>query len=241
MKKNKDVLPSDIRPFSNTKRFWICSKHGVGFEALPGNRIKGCGCDLCKSEKLKEKKGFKVEQYDKNLTYITTFVSLNEAGRVLKISPEAIRQAIIKGALSAGFYWKYEGQEFNSLKPDRKHEVIGVNIKTGEILEFESAREAERKTGARHTGIIKCCNKDEKYKTAGGYYWYYKGSELEIRENKTTAMAVVGTNIKTGETVKFKSITEAAIKMGLNKSAIAKCCKGEEYRKTVGGFKWEYK
>ena len=183
--KNKGVLPSDIRPYSNTKRFWICSKHGVGFEAFPGSRIRGCGCYLCKSEKLKEKKGFKVEQYDKNLTYLATFSSLHEAGRILKTSPETIRQAILKGTLSSGSYWKYEGQEFKELKPDRKHGVIGVNIKTGEVVEFESAREAERKTGAEHTRIIKCCKKDEKCKTSGGYYWYYKDSELEKSEQKT--------------------------------------------------------
>ena len=175
--KNKGVLPSDIRPFSNTKRFWICSKHGVGFEALPGNRIKGCGCDLCKSEKLKEKKGFKVEQYDKNLAYVTTFVSLNEAGRVLKISPEAIRQAIIKGTLSAGYYWKYEGTEFKELKPDKKHCVVAIGIKSGERFEYESAREAERQTGIGHSRIMNCCNRKEKYKTAGGFYWYFKDDE----------------------------------------------------------------
>ena len=175
--KNEGVLPSEIRPYSNVKRYWICSKHGVSFYALPGNRVKGCGCSKCRSEKLKEKKGFKVEQYDKDLVYIKTYTSLNEAGRLLRISPEAIRQAILKGTLSAGFYWKYEGTEFEELKPDKKHPIIGINVRTGERAEFESAREAERKTGAGHTKIMKCCNKEPKYKTAGGYYWYFKGSK----------------------------------------------------------------
>ena len=175
--KNGDVLPSQIRPHSNKKRFWICSKHGISFDAFPGNRIKGCGCYLCKSEKIKAKKGFKVEQYDKDLTHLKTYASLNEAGRLLQISPEAIRQAILKGTFSAGFYWKYEGTEFDELKPDKKHPIIGINVKTGERVEFESAREAERKTGAGHTKIMKCCNKEPKYKTAGGYYWYFKESK----------------------------------------------------------------
>ena len=238
--KNGDVLPSQIRPYSNVKRYWICSKHNIGFCAYPGNRVKGCGCSKCKSEKLKEKKGFRVEQYTKELKHIKTYTSLNEAGRELKVSPEAIRQAIINGALSIGFYWKYEGQEFKELKPDKKHQVIAVNVKTGETFEYESAREAERITGIRHGSIMKCCKKDSSYKTAGGFYWYFKGSELEIRENKTTAIPVIGTNVKTGETIEFRSITEAANKMKLNKSAIAKCCKGEEHRKSVGGFRWKY-
>ena len=177
--KNGDVLPSQIRPYSNTKRYWICSKHGISFEAYPGNRLKGCGCHLCKSDKIIEKVGFKVEQYSKSLIHIKTYASLNEVGRELNISPEAIRQAIIKGSLSAGYYWKYEGKEFESLKPDCKHAIIGIKIETGERFEFESAREAERITGAGHTKIMKCCNKEPKYKTAKGYYWYFKDSKEE--------------------------------------------------------------
>ncbi|MDY5668903.1 MAG: zinc-ribbon domain-containing protein [Bacilli bacterium] len=172
--KNGDITPSQIRPYNNKKRFWICSKHGVSFEAYPGNRIKGCGCYLCKSDKLKENKGFKVEQYTKGLEYIKTFSSLNEAGRVLNISPEAIRQAILKGTLSAGYYWKYEGTDFKDLKPDKKHCVVAINVKSGERFEYESAREAERQTGVGHSKIMNCCYKKEKYKTAGGFYWHFK-------------------------------------------------------------------
>ena len=81
--------------------------------------------------------------------------------------------------MSANFYWKFEGQEFGKLKPDKKHQIIGINVKTGERFEFESAREAERVTGAGHTKIMKCCNKEPKYKTAKGYYWYFKDSNEE--------------------------------------------------------------
>lgn len=112
-----------------------------------------------------------------DLSYVKTFGSINEAGRELNISPEAIRQAILKGTLSTGFYWKYEGTDFIDLQPDKKHSVIGINVYTGKLSEFESAREAERITGAGHTRIMKCCNKDPKYKTAGGYYWFFKGDE----------------------------------------------------------------
>lgn len=50
-----------------------------------------------------------------DLSYVKTFGSINEAGRELNISPEAIRQAILKGTLSTGFYWKYEGTDFIDL------------------------------------------------------------------------------------------------------------------------------
>ena len=78
------------------------------------------------------------------------------------------------GALSADSYWKYEGTEFGILKPDKKHQVVAVNVKTGEKFEYESAREAERITGIGHSKIMNCCKKVPKYKTAGGFYWNFK-------------------------------------------------------------------
>lgn len=172
--RNGNVLPSQIRPRSSQLRYWICSKHGTSFKAAPANRVRGCGCIKCKGEKIINKAGFKVEQYSKDLKYIRTYNSLNEVGRILDMSPEAIRQAILKGALSANCYWKYQGTEFTTLRPDKKHAVIGTNLKTGEVIEFESAREAERKLGIGHSKIMNVCNKKPKYNSAGGYKWEFK-------------------------------------------------------------------
>lgn len=172
--KNVNVVPSEIKPGSNTPRYWICKKHNVSFRASPANRLRGGGCRLCKSEKIIEKNGFRLERYTKDLKLIKTYNSINEAGRDLNISPEAIRQAAIHGAFSGNSYWKYEGQEFSVLKPDKKHSVIATNISTGEKIEFESAREAERITGVGHTKIMKCCKKEPLYKSAGGFRWEFK-------------------------------------------------------------------
>lgn len=237
--KNNGVLPSEVRPGSSTPRYWICSKHGLSFKTSPYYRVHGAGCSKCKQEKIVEKNGFKIEQYTKDLTYVKTFASLNEAGRSLDISPEAIRYAAQTGALSANYYWKYEGTEFRTIKPDKKHAVVGVNIKTGAIVEFESAREAERNIGIDHTKIMNCCKGVEKYNSAGGYYWHFKGKELIIRKNKTTGIPVVGVNIESKEIVEYESASAAAKSIGLNKSAVTACCKGK--RKTVGGYEWKYK
>lgn len=237
--KNKGVFPSQIRPGSSTPRYWICSKHGMSFKTSPYYRTKGAGCPKCKQEKIIEKNGFKIEQYSKDLKYMKTFASLNEAGRTLNISPEAIRQAALTGSLSANYYWKYEGSEFGLLKPDKKHAVIAVDIKTGESFEYESAREAERLTGIGHSKIMNCCKKVEKYNSAGGFYWHFKGDDLVVRKNKTTGIPVIGTNVTTCKVVEFDSASLAAKSVGINKSLISACCKGK--RKTAGGFVWKYK
>lgn len=239
--KNGNVLPSQVRPHSGTPRYWICSKHNISYKTAPHYRVKGGGCVICKGEKIRNKKGFKIEQYSKSLEHINTYKSINEAGHALGISPEAIRLAANNGALSGGYYWKYEGSKFTVLKPDKKHAVIAVNVKTGETHEYESAREAERQTGIRHNSIMNCCKKSEKYNTAGGFYWHFKDSKLEIRKNKTTSIRVVGTNCKTNESVVFESITKASRVLGLDKSRIGECCSGKNpNRKTTGGYRWRY-
>ena len=50
--------------------------------------------------------------------------------------------------------------------------VIGINKVSGLILEFPSAMEAERQTGINNSNIIACC-KGKRYKSAGGYIWFY--------------------------------------------------------------------
>ena len=52
--------------------------------------------------------------------------------------------------------------------------VVGVNKITGEVIRFESAREAQRQTGISQSQIGHCCRKEPKYKSAKGYYWYFE-------------------------------------------------------------------
>lgn len=49
--------------------------------------------------------------------------------------------------------------------------VFGINKVSGLILEFPSAREAGRVLGINQSHITKCCK--GKYKSIGGFYWYY--------------------------------------------------------------------
>ena len=59
----------------------------------------------------------------------------------------------------------------------RSKPVIGVDKVTGLIVEFGSAHEAERKLGIFSSNITKCCK--GKYKSMGGFYWYYADSDTE--------------------------------------------------------------
>jgi hypothetical protein len=42
------------------------------------------------------------------------------------------------------------------------------------IAEFDSATEAQRKTGIKQSNISKCCLGRKYFRTAGGYVWKFK-------------------------------------------------------------------
>ena len=50
--------------------------------------------------------------------------------------------------------------------------VIAIDKRTGLVLEFSSALEAERETGIANGNIIQCCK--GKRNSCGGFYWMYK-------------------------------------------------------------------
>ena len=55
--------------------------------------------------------------------------------------------------------------------------IFGIDKVTGLIVEFPSAQEAERQLGIAHNNICACLK--GKYKTAGGFYWYYADTTEE--------------------------------------------------------------
>ena len=52
-------------------------------------------------------------------------------------------------------------------------QIMGINKINGYIITFQSAKEAERKTGINCSHISSCCKGRKKYKSAGGYIWMY--------------------------------------------------------------------
>lgn len=57
----------------------------------------------------------------------------------------------------------------------RSKPVIGIDKVTGLIVEFPSAKEAERQLGIANQSICACCK--GRLKSTGGFYWYYADTE----------------------------------------------------------------
>lgn len=70
--------------------------------------------------------------------------------------------------------YKVLGKQANGgVKPTK---VISIDLKTNEVKEYNSQREASRITGVDQSRIYLCCN--NKAKTAGGFVWKYKKEEV---------------------------------------------------------------
>jgi len=105
--RNGNLLPSQVRPYSNKKYYWICPVCGNSYAALPGNRIKGHVCRNCGNDKISKKKAKMVGQYDENGLLINTYQGAKKAAEAMQVTSKAIYQAIDRNNRSAGFYWKY--------------------------------------------------------------------------------------------------------------------------------------
>ena len=105
--KNVGILPSQIRPYSNKKYYWICSKCGNSYSATSGSRVAGHGCRECARIEIGKKNSKKVGQFDENGSLINTYQGLHEAARVMQVNPNSIFQAVKNGGKSKGFYWRY--------------------------------------------------------------------------------------------------------------------------------------
>ena len=69
--------------------------------------------------------------------------------------------------------WVSKSQNMNNPITNSKlsKPVLGIHKNNGLILEFPSAREAERQTGIPNGNICSCLK--GRQKSAGGYVWYY--------------------------------------------------------------------
>jgi len=150
----------------------------------------------------------------------------------------------------AGWAWFYEGEERDDLPPaDRAlmlsraqggRPVVGVNIETGAEVRFAFAKQAA--AHGFHVGAIHHCLRG-KYKSTGGHFWFYDDEPRPPpparwgNAAKSNGKAIVGTNVKTGEVVRFDYVNKAR-EAGFNTNAIRNCIDGRAH--TSQGYVWRY-
>lgn len=110
--------------------------------------------------------------------------------------------------------------------------LFAVNLKTFEVLRFESQREAARQLGVSYQNINKVLK--GRRRTAGGYWFTEDESEItkekiqEIKDGMVSHDGVIAINLKTFETSSFKSQHEAARQLGFSMMSINNVLKGRQ-------------
>ena len=92
------------------------------------------------------------------------------------------------------FYGKHHSQETkDKLMNENGKKIIGINVKDGYIVEFDSIREAHRH-GFNRSCIMQCLNPNGNQNKHKGYIWRYKQLSKEV-----TIMACKGGKKKGGK------------------------------------------
>lgn len=136
---------------------------------------------------------------------------------------------------------KYDSKE-NGYNSDSgggiKKTVYQYDLKSGKLLNtFDSLSDAAKSIrGITKKQISKAClgttNK------CGGYYWSYRYQEPFKPGVDERKREVCKLDSKDNIIAAYGSISEASSETGINKSSIAKVCRGE--RNYAGGYKWKF-
>lgn len=118
-----------------------------------------------------------------------------------------------------------------------KKTVYQYDISTGKLIEkYDSLDDASKAINSKKQDISRACLSVNNLYC--GYYWSYEhkssfAPKKDSRKKKVVKISNRGNVIET-----YNSISEASKKTSINKSSIAKVCRGD--RKTAGGYIWKY-
>jgi group I intron endonuclease len=116
--------------------------------------------------------------------------------------------------------------------------VYQYDVETGQLLNiFEDLESASKYVKGNKKSISKACLNDRK--TSKNYFWSYTMhsgflGKIDARKKEIEQYNLDGSLVSV-----YTSIQQASIITKINKSSIAKCCRGE--RNKAGGFIWRAK
>ena len=185
-------------------------------------------------------------------TVLCCYDSAAEAGRITRIDRSSIHKVCTgRGLTAGGFFWRFKGsnatQPRSSLGKNAPVEVEQIDVATGTVQwYFESIAAAARCTGIDAGSISKVCTGVQL--TTGGFFWRYKGSNVNVpslgdhisMSNGGVAKEVEQLDSTTGMVLQwFASAKEATRKTGVDDASISQVCTGKA--RTAGGFFWRFK
>lgn len=124
-----------------------------------------------------------IDQYDLNCNFIKTFNSIVEASMILGIGEHAITKCVTdKSKTAGGYVFVYYGKTPHYGKS--KDKKINQYTLNNEFMQtFNSIKLASKTFNIFSSNITDCCKK-KRYKTAGGYKWFYANDPEQPDKSK---------------------------------------------------------
>lgn len=141
----------------------------------------------------------------------------------------------LKNKLERGEKWGFLASKNNEGGKHLRRKVKGISVTTGEIVEFNSIREAARIVTNNEKNVGNLCRAIKEGWTAFGYKW-------ERVDDRPVSKPVVGYDKKTGELVyEFESVRKASITIrNKRETGITKSLKHPGKYSWMGCY-WYYK
>lgn len=234
------IIPLEKYTGARNKGLHLCNICGHKWKVLFNSIMQGFGCPKCGRKKAYQSQTYSQNEYIEELQkrnktvmpiekYINSQTSIKHkclvCGHIKKVKPNYVL-----------YKSKYEGcpkcGKNKAIKAISKP-VIGIN-KKGDILKFNSTREADTILGVSIASVYKCIKGETK--TVKGYAWQYANDNKELKFpeiKKSKAKKVVYKH--NGQTKYFNSINEASRELNIDRKLIVRHCndklKAKHYRK----------
>lgn len=221
-----------------------------GGEGANGHKLEQYHIDA-----LKAASSIPVYQFDKDYNFIREFSSIREAARYYNANKTNIRECCsMKQYTSHGYIWRYKKDvqdpynkncipKYNPKKNSKP--VYKIDIYTREYILYDNIAEASRLENLEYEYIYNCCNKKAR-KFYNNCLWIYYDDvndiELFIKDdlnfNSGRAKSIEQYDLNGNYIKWFKSMSEVAKELGLNRKKIASVC--NVFLDNYGGFVWKY-
>jgi len=147
----------------------------------------------------------KVAQIDiKTKNVLKVYDKISDAAKEHSINSENISRCCKgKNATAAGYVWIYE-EELNkknidervaraliemSVSRSKKGGVVQLTLDDEYVHYYPSSKRASEITGIAPTSISRVCNKQKKYKTAGGFKWMYYDDYIKLNKDQQASIS----------------------------------------------------
>lgn len=169
-KNNKELLIDEVNKMESYYIEKFNSIRPNGYNVAAGGESYNLNCQP-------------IDQYDLKCNFIKTFCSCIDAAKELSIGVSSIRKCVAGLHQTAGGYVFVKHGNIPHYGKNKNRPVNRYTKDLKYIDTFNSIKDASLALNISDSNITHCCQK-HKYKTAGGYVWFYSNDSEQPDKTK---------------------------------------------------------